>query len=532
MTSSLGNNKDMGENGLSSFEILVSGEELILDDEVGITPLKATTLASNIAGSCIFSGSSDGALRCIDFSRWESGGFGPLWSKTLEQSVASVAVSNDDSVIAVASGNMLHFYTDGGDFVVNSTKGDMYLVDARKTKGHTSAVTCVSGDPYLSNIFASGSLDGTVRLFDLESGREGVSLSVNSKQIYLPKTNKGGRIPIHSICYAQSAGKSQIIGGTDKGGLFTWDCRTSQCTSTLDAHASLISCILASDDAKLVTRSYDSVKLWDIRSMKRSVEEITVEGDNTNQSIALSPDNKHLAVTEVLPINPKNLREGFKGGVQIFNVGDFTRVENKRLKSPPGPIAWAHDTGQLFSICLDGKIWARCGSNVCGAMYASRAKATVTKRNQYSSVTNVSAKLESYAIDDLPDDLVECDDGILRRKRTRKVFDKTGSNRGQTEDPLKLGQTPISYEDEDIVAKLRTMQSESDNIDKSAEKSGIQKIPYNADKFMAMYKKTQPNLILDFAKPETVEENMLLGVRKCPRCGIKICQCGYMDMKK
>jgi WD40 repeat protein len=48
-------------------------------------------------------------------------------------------------------------------------RGDMYIRDMGKTKGHIAALTDGKWHPSAKNLFATACRDGTVRLWDLDS---------------------------------------------------------------------------------------------------------------------------------------------------------------------------------------------------------------------------------------------------------------------------------------------------------------------------------------------------------------------------
>ncbi|CDR95071.1 hypothetical protein, conserved [Babesia bigemina] len=518
---------------VSALDALKDGEDVLLDEDAGLPCLRASSLVCNLGGSRLLYGSSDGELRCLDFFKWMSGGCGPLWTQKLDQGITAVAMSSDDAVVAAASGNVVSFYSDVGDHLVNTSKGDMYLLDARKTHGHTAMVTCVCPQPLHSNQFTSGAIDGTIRTFDVESPRQGVAMSINSCRTYVPRAARGPRAPIRSLCYSQFNSSFIVIGGTDRGGILTWDQRTGNPASCcMDAHTSAVSCVASIDDGTLVSRDNDVVKLWDVRKFKSAVKECAVPGGDCGGGMAVSPGGTHVAVGEVTPVNPRNIKEGFKGCVRVLCTVTLDVVETFRLKAAPGPMCWAYDSAQLFTACNDGRTWCRGSSEAIEAMHLSRARATMRQKRAESVGTTVSVQPEAYPIDQLPDNLEEAEDGTLKRRRVPRQYKKPGAREEPDLDYVSYGRTPVSYEDEDIVKKLRAMDGESDKVSAAATGSGVQRIPYKADKFMRMYKKTQPDLILDFTAPGTKEESMLQGVQKCPRCGIKICQCGYMDSRK
>jgi len=55
-----------------------------------------------------------------------------------------------------------------------SVKGDMYLTDMSKTKGHVSMVNDGKFSPTENNIFATCSKDATVRIWDINRRLHGI----------------------------------------------------------------------------------------------------------------------------------------------------------------------------------------------------------------------------------------------------------------------------------------------------------------------------------------------------------------------
>jgi WD repeat-containing protein 70 len=58
-----------------------------------------------------------------------------------------------------------------GLFLLQFVKGDMYLHDMARTKGHVNCVTAAQWHPTEKQTVMTASLDGTVRLWDLEGPR-------------------------------------------------------------------------------------------------------------------------------------------------------------------------------------------------------------------------------------------------------------------------------------------------------------------------------------------------------------------------
>ena len=70
------------------------------------------------------------------------------------------------------------FFSDG-QRIQSTIAGDMYIQDMQKTKGHVASTTCGAWNPKVihgddSPNFITGSLDGTIRIWDINSKAVGM----------------------------------------------------------------------------------------------------------------------------------------------------------------------------------------------------------------------------------------------------------------------------------------------------------------------------------------------------------------------
>lgn len=87
-------------------------------------------------------------------------------------------------------------------------------------RGHTTEIVCVSFNPQ-STIIATGSMDNTSKLWDVETGQERCTLSGHTAEIVSLNFNVPGDL---------------IITGSFDHDSRIWDARTGQCVHILTGH--------------------------------------------------------------------------------------------------------------------------------------------------------------------------------------------------------------------------------------------------------------------------------------------------------
>lgn len=145
--------------------------------------------------------------------------------------------------------------------------------------GHTSVVLCGAFSPD-GKIFASGSLDHTIKLWDVGSGQE-------------LRTLRGHSEDISSVAFSPDS-KTVASGSLDMT-LKLWDVGSGQTLKTLRGHTNGILSIVFSPDGNMVASGgFDkTVKLWNAGS---GLELRTLTGHTGGiKSVAFSPDGKTLA---------------------------------------------------------------------------------------------------------------------------------------------------------------------------------------------------------------------------------------------
>jgi WD40 repeat protein len=196
-------------------------------------------------------------------------------------------------------------------------------------EGHTNRVDSLafSGD---RKTLASGSADGTIKLWDATTGKETATFKAGTPvgcvafnrdrktlasagqdstvKLWDVTTGKNtatiqaavDNVPIIIDCVAFSPDGKTLASGSEQPKIKLWDATTGKETATLEGHTAIVLSVAFSPDSKtLASTSGDgTIKLWDVATGKNSS---TLRGHtNTPQisyvyCVAFSPDGKTLA---------------------------------------------------------------------------------------------------------------------------------------------------------------------------------------------------------------------------------------------
>jgi WD40 repeat protein/serine/threonine protein kinase len=145
-------------------------------------------------------------------------------------------------------------------------------------EGHRHWVTSVAFQPN-GKLVASGSRDGTVKLWDRGTGREHSTLQV-------------ARSDVNDVTFSPDG--ATLASASSDGKVKLWDAATGKVVATLAGHTSYVFAVAFSPDGKwLASGSHDkTVRLWDTKT-RMLVASFHQEPGVT--SVAFSPDGKTLA---------------------------------------------------------------------------------------------------------------------------------------------------------------------------------------------------------------------------------------------
>ena len=197
-------------------------------------------------------------------------------------------------------------------------------------KGHTDWVESVAFSPNGRTI-ASGSADKTLKVWDVNTGREIRTLTGHTRRV-------------ESVAFSPDG--SILASGSQDDTVKFWDVNTGREIRTLKGHAFDVTSVAFSPDGQtLASGSNDyTVKLWDVNT-GREIRTLKGHSDNVT-SVAFSSDGQTLASGS----------GGWDDTVRLWDVNTGRAI--RTLRGQPNDVAFSPDGRTLASASLDIiKLW-------------------------------------------------------------------------------------------------------------------------------------------------------------------------------
>lgn len=261
---------------------------------------KAVTAVSvDPSGARLASGSVD-----YDVSFWDFAGMDSNMRsfRTLQPAdnhpIRGLEYSSTGDLLLVISGASQAKVIDRDGFEkLETVKGDMYITDQARTKGHTAGLLAGIWNPIVKEEFITTSADGTVRTWDFyESGR-------NHKQLIKCRAQNGLKVSPTAVNYNREG--KVIACGCGDGSIQLWDFRKSSvapASQIRKAHqpTEITSIRFSHVGDNLLTRSSDeTMKLWDVRNFKKAINEVSGLFTRYDTTDAIFSPNDKLVATGV-----------------------------------------------------------------------------------------------------------------------------------------------------------------------------------------------------------------------------------------
>ena len=240
----------------------------------------------------------------------------------------------DAFVEAIQAGKTLKQHKETNPVVINALLAIYQRSECNRLEGHDDQVNSVSFSPN-GKFLVSGSLDGTIKFWDVETGEILTNLKHDDE--------------VESL--SLSADGKILATGSWTGIIKLWNVETGKETHKLKGHNSWVNNVSFSRDGKiLASSSWDrTIKLWNVETGK---ETHTLQGHDARvNSVSFSPDDK----------DDKILASGsWDGTIKLWNVK--TGKEMLTLLDYSYPIysvSFSRDGKILASGSYDGtiKLW-------------------------------------------------------------------------------------------------------------------------------------------------------------------------------
>ncbi|XP_060698136.1 WD repeat-containing protein 70 isoform X2 [Hemiscyllium ocellatum] len=237
--------------------------------EITLTHGKKTVSALGLdpSGARLVTGGYDYEVKLWDFAGMDASlqAFRSLQPCECHQIKSLQYSSTGDVILCVAGSAQAKVLDRDGFQVMECVKGDQYIVDQAKTKGHTAMLNSGVWHPKIKEEFVTCSNDGTVRTWDMNNEKK-------HKSVFKPRSMQGKRV-IPTTCVYSRDGKL-IAAACQDGSIQIWDRTVNVHTKfhNRQAHApgSDTSCLSFSYDGNtLASRGGDdTIKTWDMRNFR------------------------------------------------------------------------------------------------------------------------------------------------------------------------------------------------------------------------------------------------------------------------
>jgi len=518
----------------------VSLEVAIPANERAVTAISVDPRAARMVA-----GGMDGNVRFFDFAGMNEQKEAFRMVEPVEgHMVQAVSFSTTGgAVLVVCSDAHARIYDrDGSTKLIQSTvKGDMYVRDVLHTKGHTQSLTDGVWHPYSKENFVTSSLDGTVRIWDLNATPVGMDQVLPSIHVLkcLDKRNvcvggaSGRAGGLHPTCCAMSQIDGMIAGGCTDGSVQVHNSKARYQRPdriVREAHKAPVTNMAFLPECGhgrlLATRSMDStMKVWDCRMLSDAKGPVHTFANLPcaleKTGVCASPDGKHL-------VTGTSFQKGSNdsASVLVYSMDDFKQVRALDFgKRSVTRVLWSKEMNQLLVGTSSGDVVM---------LYSSLA----SKGGALRFVGRRAKKKSSHELEDTAQGPIfnMTDPGDIKKFYSTGHGNMTSIRRAEARKSQKtiVPEKPPT-KDDGIHTNTSMFVSHVISKDKKKppqEDEDIQKKLLRQDTdpniVARAYKDSQPEKLLDYRVEVSEGDKRMQQAAKgdfCRKCGQKICRC-------
>ncbi|OQR79423.1 WD repeat-containing protein 70-like [Tropilaelaps mercedesae] len=355
-----------------------------LDLQHGSKPVSALCIDPN--GARMGTGGYDYMVALWDFAGMDAT-FKPF--RTLQpcecHQIRDLHFSCTGEAVLVVSGNSQPKVLDRDGFTqMECPKGDMYLTDMAKTRGHTAMCNSGCWHPRQRTEFMTCSNDGSVRLWDSANTP---AVGGKHKALMKPRQQGGLRAVPTACCYSNDG--NWCVAACNDGSIQIWDHRRSFVNTAQvcrDCHvkgSDITSVCYSYCGNHVLTRGLDErMVLLDSRSIKKPLHVFNGLSNMFSMTDAIfSPNDKFILTGTSLE------KGGDVAQLKVFDAVTFAELESRKEAASIIRLQWHPKIDQLILGLSNGVIKvlyddrrSRNGALLC-------AGKTKVKRKQMESVT-------------------------------------------------------------------------------------------------------------------------------------------------
>lgn len=543
---------DLPEPGKESEVLPVSHEVAIPAHTKAVTAMTLDPKASRM-----ITGGMDGSIKLFDFHGMSEAKEAFRELEPVENHlVQSVSYSTTGgSFLAVCSDSTARIYDrDGSSQMIQSTvKGDMYVRHMEHTKGHTQTLTDGMWHPFRQEHFLTSSLDGTLRIWDMNADPVGMDQQLPSVHVLktLDRRNvcvgggcgkTGGLYP--TCCTYSPTDAKKIVGGCSDGSVqvFFEKARYMKPDRILrNAHSAQVTGVgfipEGAESNLLVTRSMDNtMKVWDCRMLSDAKGPVKVFEDLTctheKTGLCASPDGRHF-------VTGTSLSKGAMGSavVRVYETKSLELVKTLDFgKKSVLRLCWPKELNQLIVGTSTGEVTMLYSpfSSKKGALHFVGKKAKVKSQSQAEDVPSGPI----FNMTDPAEIQKFYSTGHGDMTKIRRTEARAGNKAMAPTRPEDSGTKMPNQAFGDFAALALKVGAKRLNLNSTriTETDSQTSLLKYQDKVSSTgsslvdgaYSKTQPDKLLDFSTELSEGDARMHEAMKgefCRKCGMKQCRC-------
>ncbi|CAH1401134.1 unnamed protein product [Nezara viridula] len=392
----------------------------------GSKPVVAVAIDSS--GSRLATGSVDYDVRFWDFAGMDMTmqsfrtltpcGNNPI--KCLDYS------STGDAVLVISGMSQAKVLDRDGHELIECVKGDQYVTDMARTKGHIAPLTCGCWHPRTREEFLTSSEDSTCRIWDVKDQNK-------HKGIIKCRAKNGLKTSPTTCSYSRDG--NLIACGCLDGSMQMWDHRRMFVNTAYlvrDAHdfGSEISSIAFSYASSLLaSRAADgTLKLWDLRAFKKPLHTVSDLFSRYSSTNCMFSPNDSVIVTGVSLSKGEN-----EGKLLFYSTKTFDLVKAEEVTdSHVIRTLWHPRLQQIFVGCGNGVVKAYFGDK--SGRGAQLASSKFRRKKKQVEVIAAQQIITPHALPMFRQDRPKS----LRKQMEKDRLDPVKSRRPEL--PIKSGQ--------------------------------------------------------------------------------------------